>query len=267
MMKRFITRASGIAMACALLAFAEPVMPVAHSGSAVRGVSGSPGFITYNWSGYADYTSKPFTNVVGQWRVPTATCLGINDEAHVFWVGLDGWNSGTVEQGGTIAFCSLGKPLYFAWWEMYPTNNFIAVYQVYPGDFISAAVKYSNGTFKISVNDMTTAHLKSFTTIQACQSGLTCSRSSAEWIAEVPTFSDTGGLGNLVEWTNKKGVKTMGFTGCYATSGGVTYPIGGWPGTTGGIYMISHWNTHWLAVPSALGPKGQGFQDYWKAEN
>jgi hypothetical protein len=38
-----------------------------------------------------------------------------------------------------------------------------------------------------------------------------------------------------VEWPNKNGVKRIGFTGCYAISGGVANPIGGWSSMTGGV--------------------------------
>jgi len=51
---------------------------------------------------------------------------------------FDGFNNGTVEQAGTAATCSYGAdptPSYYAWWEMYPTNNIqVAPLNVSPGD-------------------------------------------------------------------------------------------------------------------------------------
>ena len=63
-------------------------------------------------------------------------------------------------------------PSYYAWWEMYPTNDIQIAYGVFPGDFITASVTYASGKFKIVVNDTTTAHRHSFSTTQTCASGL-----------------------------------------------------------------------------------------------
>ena len=42
----------------------------------------------------------------------------------LFWDGLDGFNNGRVEQGGTEAWCYNGAgPFYDTWWEEFPVNN------------------------------------------------------------------------------------------------------------------------------------------------
>src|SRR5690242_2672875 len=59
-----------------------------------------------NWSGYATFNSgTTFTDVQGSWTQPTATCSSKKKTYSSFWVGIDGYNSGTVEQTGTSADC------------------------------------------------------------------------------------------------------------------------------------------------------------------
>ena len=64
-----------------------------------------------NWAGYAD-TSSPFSTVTGSWSEPAVTCGSRGTDA-VFWVGIDGFTSGSVEQDGTFAECSGGNAFYF----------------------------------------------------------------------------------------------------------------------------------------------------------
>ena len=85
-----------------------------------------------NWSGYASINST-FSDVAGSWVQPAATCNGKSTYSS-FWVGLDGYSSSTVEQLGTEADCSHGKPVYYGWWEMFPnvshTISFFTVTRV-----------------------------------------------------------------------------------------------------------------------------------------
>lgn len=67
-----------------------------------------------NWSGYAVLGSS-FTSAQGSWIVPTANCSGVRGEQYAaFWVGLDGYNSDTVEQTGTLSDCQGKTPSYYA---------------------------------------------------------------------------------------------------------------------------------------------------------
>src|ERR1700737_3511496 len=51
-----------------------------------------------NWSGYA-VTGSSFTWAKGSWVVPTAVCSGVTQAQYAsFWVGIDGYNSSSVEQ-------------------------------------------------------------------------------------------------------------------------------------------------------------------------
>jgi hypothetical protein len=136
-----------------------------------------------NWSGYAD-TGSGFTSVSAGWTEPTATCTSTTSLA-AFWVGIDGFSSGSVEQDGTLIECSGGTPFYFTWWEMYPSNDIQVVGDTLaPGDKISASVVRSGDSYTLKLTDSTHS-ANSFTTTQSCS----CDNSSAEWIAEAPSGS------------------------------------------------------------------------------
>ena len=59
-----------------------------------------------NWSGYAVTSGNgSFTSVSSSWVEPMGTCRSGNQYSS-FWVGLDGYNSGSVEQTGSEVDCS-----------------------------------------------------------------------------------------------------------------------------------------------------------------
>jgi hypothetical protein len=137
-----------------------------------------------NWSGYAD-TGSGFTKATGKWIEPSASC-GSSTSLAAFWVGIDGLNSNSVEQDGTLIECSGGTAFYYTWWEMFPTNDVQVVGETLrPGDAITASVVRSGTSYKLSVTD-STHPADSFSTTQSCSD---CSNSSAEWIAEAPSSS------------------------------------------------------------------------------
>jgi hypothetical protein len=143
-----------------------------------------------NWSGYATYPSKPsktkFTAVHGSWTQPSVTC-STGTQYAAFWVGLDGYNSSTVEQIGTDSDCVNGTATYYAWYEMYPAYPVdlpTGTYPVAPGDTITADVTYdpSSDMFVLDLADGTKW------TYSTEQSSPTHPRLlSAEWIAEAPS--------------------------------------------------------------------------------
>ena len=60
-----------------------------------------------NWAGYA-VVGSDVSDVVGTWIQPAVTCS--SQTAYVAtWVGIDGYSSDTVEQTGTLAYCSGGS--------------------------------------------------------------------------------------------------------------------------------------------------------------
>ncbi len=142
-----------------------------------------------NWSGYAvTGANGSFNSVSASWTEPTATCSGSAKYAS-FWVGLDGYNSNSVEQTGTDSDCSGRTGQYYGWYEMYPAFPVNFSNTVRPGDAMSASVTFSGtSTYTLVLHDATQNWTQ---TITKNQSGL--ARSSAEVITEAPS-SNSGVL-------------------------------------------------------------------------
>src|SRR6185369_254890 len=136
-----------------------------------------------NWSGYAA-TTGTYTSVSASWTEPTGTCSG-SAKYSSFWVGLDGYNSNSVEQTGSEVDCSGRTALYYSWYEMFPAAPVNYTNTVRPGDHFTASVTFSGtSTYTLKLSDTTQGW--SHTTVKN-QSGL--SRSSAEVITEAPSSS------------------------------------------------------------------------------
>ncbi len=141
-----------------------------------------------NWAGYAVYSTLPktkFRAVQATWVQPKITCAA-KPAWMTFWVGLDGWTNGNVEQAGSEAYClsSSGPPIYNIWWEVYPNYTIQIVQTINPGDTINAIVMYNpaNNTITMSVKDVTTG--QSFVHNEVCTGQFTCPRTSAEIVTE-----------------------------------------------------------------------------------
>jgi hypothetical protein len=155
---------------------------VAHGGPANAATTST------NWSGYAA-TGRTFTSVSASWTEPTGTCSG-SAKYSSFWVGLDGYNSSTVEQTGSEVDCSGRTPEYYSWYEMYPAYPVNFSNTVRPGDHFTGSVTFNGGssyTLKLSDTTRGWSH-----TINASLSG--AANSSAEVIAEAPCCTARGGI-------------------------------------------------------------------------
>jgi hypothetical protein len=218
---------------------------------------------SFNWSGYAVETAAgTVTHAKGSWIVPAIprdSCAGTNQYAS-FWVGIDGFNSNTVEQIGTDSDCQNGQPTYYAWYEFYPRPGFIInSLKINPGDIITAEVGYLPSTrqFTVSLTDVTTGQRFSTSTRVG-----SANRSSAEWIAEAP--SGAGGVLPLADF----GTVDYGYDyttvvdTCDATVSGTTGPIGKFGSQVVQIKMVSSSGVD-KAVPSDLSPDGTSFFDQW----
>jgi hypothetical protein len=106
--------------------------------------------------------------------------LGGPSTAGAFWVGLDGYNSTSVEQLGADSDCNGTIPSYYAWYEMYPNPSVMLPNTVKPGDALTAWTSFSGSQFTLSIKDSTQGWMFS-----QPESG-SFSRSSAEVIAEAP---------------------------------------------------------------------------------
>jgi hypothetical protein len=200
-----------------------------------------------NWSGYAD-TSETFSTVTGSWTEPSATCTSATSLA-AFWVGIDGYNSASVEQDGTLIECYQRTAYYFTWWEMYPSNAIQVVGQTLSaGDSITASVVRSGTSYTLKVTDSThTAN--SFSTTQTCSS---CANSSAEWIAEAP--SGSSGIYPLSDF------HSWSLTGATVSTSAGSGVISTFPDDE--ITMIDS-SSRVEATPGALNSSGSGFGVTW----
>jgi hypothetical protein len=143
-----------------------------------------------NWSGYAVTGGDgSFRSVSSSWTEPAATCDDNGDEYAAFWVGLDGFNSDSVEQTGTDSDCDAGTPDYYGWYEMYPADPVYFSNPVQPGDSMSASVTFTGtDTYTLTLTDNTQGWTQTET---ENESGL--ANSSAEIITEAPS-SESGPL-------------------------------------------------------------------------
>lgn len=207
---------------------------------------------SFNWSGYADINKTDYSNVTANWREPKVSCTK-EDRVAAFWVGIDGYNSSTVEQDGTIAQCFEGKAHYYTWWEMYPANDIQVVgTSVKAGDKITSTVSRTGTSYTLTVTDTTTKH-NNVKTTQTCTTSGGCANSSAEWIGEAPT-GPTGEV-PLAQFG------TWQVTHAWAIAGSTTSGISGFPDSE--ITMIDSTGTYALAAPGKLSDKGHDFTDTW----
>jgi Peptidase A4 family len=217
---------------------------------AVKNVTAAASF---NWSGYADTATKnqTFTKVSGAWTTPSVTC-NAEDQITSNWVGLDGFNSNTVEQLGTISWCFQNAPVYFTWYEMFPAGTVEVGTALKPGDKISASVTRTGTSYALKLTDSTTAG-NNISVTKTCALA-TCVDTSAEWISERPSFS----IG-IVPQAHYNAFK---LTSGSVTANGKTTTIGAGPGVNS-ITMIDATQTYNLNTVSAL-TGGNAFSTTWK---
>lgn len=218
-------------------------------------------FTSRNWDGYITVPSPvktDFNFIKATWVQPKVTCNAAQAWT-VFWVGIDGWYDGTVEQGGSSAYCAKkgGTPEYDLWWEMFPTNSIQITKTAHAGDKITASVTYTPSTkvFKIVVQDLT-SHV-SFTKNEKCSSSTTCNRSSTDTITE-----DVGrfGSGNYFPLAN---YGTMGYTGINVKDvAGHSGSISATAWKNGAVTEKSGGITY--ATVSPLSAGGTAFKTTWK---
>jgi hypothetical protein len=215
-----------------------------------------------NWSGYAVEGSS-FTKALGSWTVPTVNCSKTPNTYSSFWVGIDGWTSSTVEQNGTDSDCDGSSPSYYAWYEFYPNPSYeITSVSVSPGNHISASVTYSGSEFTITLTNETTG--KSYSKSSKVSGA---KRSSAEWIAEAPCCTRSGGILPLSDF----GTVYFGddYTGVSSTNDATDSSVSGAIGAFGSnVYesiMVSTSGAN-EAVPSSLTSDGTSFSVVWDSE-
>ncbi len=171
--------------------------PHQHRPADIRNHRVDGSYESTNWSGYA-VTGSNFTQVTGSWIVPASTCAPESSaEYAAFWIGIDGWNSSSVEQTGTDSDCSNGTPSYYAWYEFYPQPSYYAgrMTNLKPGDVMTASVTYNSSKEEFTATITDTTSGATFSTTYTPNRRNTAARSSAEWIAEAPS----GSVGRKIE--------------------------------------------------------------------
>jgi hypothetical protein len=219
----------------AVVKHAPPARLIGHSNS-------------LNWSGYASFNST-FSDVKGSWTQPSATCNGKSTYSS-FWVGLDGYNSSTVEQLGTEADCSHGKPVYYAWWEMFPNvSHMIGAFTVTPGVSYTAEVQsVGGGNFTLTLSGGGNNPFTLTTSL-----GLDPSLSSAEWIAEAPSMCAKSC--RELPLTN---FGTVNFSGASANGSAINSSAWSFDPLT----MVTGGGSV-KAAPTSLNPTGSAFSVTW----
>jgi hypothetical protein len=223
-----------------------------------------------NWAGYAD-TNDTYNSVASSWTEPTVNCsnssaglnslfgltslLGGPGAASAFWVGLDGYNSSSVEQLGTDSDCDSGTPSYYAWYEMYPNPSvqLPSQYPVQPGDKMTALVAANSAgtSFTLEIKDATAGW-----TFSTTQTGSGFARSSAEVIAEAPSsctllFCSEVPLADFgqINYSGSSVIDAAGTKGSLASF------------NADDITMSDNGTT--LATPSSLSSDGSSFSVTW----
>ncbi|MGB2602224.1 MAG: G1 family glutamic endopeptidase [Candidatus Sulfotelmatobacter sp.] len=216
-----------------------------------------------NWSGYA-VTGSSFTSAKGSWIIPTVNCSKTPNTYSSFWVGIDGWTSSTVEQTGTDSDCNGSRASYYAWYEFYPAGSvLISGVPVSPGNKMSAQVVYTGTEFTITITNETTG--KSFSKSSTVRGA---ARSSAEWIAEAPCCTRSGGILPLADF----GIVDLGddYTGITstndATDSSITGPISDFGTAVNEAIMVNGSTGADEAVPSSLTTDGSSFTVTWDSE-
>jgi hypothetical protein len=193
-----------------------------------------------NWAGYVN--TVPTTargsiyEVTSEWYTPTVTCGSApsGGSYQVSWVGIDGYGTGTVEQVGTLSYCSTtgATPGYYSWWEFAPYNSVQLYASISGGDFVQAYVLYNPaacvsgvcGIYTLSFADLSAGTSFSVTGDPAtCNSSGFCEGGvdgSAECISEAPSGFGYSGITPVADY------KSTTFYACADTIGSSFAGIG-----------------------------------------
>lgn len=145
------------------------------------------------WSGYVAMSNlilrqSSVTFVNGSWTVPSINSTAYDAYAAI-WIGVGGYNEGSLIQTGVELQCVNGVVSYYAWYEFLPSRAIrIPDFEIMPGDKITASVELidqSNNIWAVQISDETRG--ESVTKNFLYRS----SRLSAEWVVEAPQVNGT----------------------------------------------------------------------------
>jgi hypothetical protein len=214
-----------------------------------------------NWSGYAvTGANGSVSDVKGSWIVPPAppqalVCPSSGIQYASFWVGIDGYDTNTVEQIGTDSDCQNGSAVYYAWYEFYPHYPVNLPLAIHPGDTISAEVSYSGGKFTVWIEDITTGK-----TWMGSQKMPDAKRASAEWIVEASGGQPLANFGSVTF-----GSFSLPCEATVTTLGGTSDLIGSAPLASSlvEITMVAS-NGTTMSQPSGISQDETSFTATWK---
>lgn len=220
---------------------------------------------SYNWSGVVDttstksYGSTSIYYVLTEYVVPVASqAYGACTGGSVYsssWVGIDGWGSNDVLQGGTEsdAWCLLGvrTTTYYAWYEWYPSGAVkISSLPVSAGDDMFVEVWSTSATsgHAYLVNYNTN---QSVTITFSAPSGTQLIGNSAEWVVERPTVGNSyATLTNYIsDYFSSASAASFGGTAYYPASSAAI-----------GVTMLDN-NGKPISYPTLLGSYAIWLQD------
>jgi peptidase A4-like protein len=148
-------------------------------------------FYSTNWSGYvAD--NRTFNSASGTWQMPEANCSAVKGQKETvatFFIGLDGFNSGTVEQTGVDAICIGKTEFYEPWYEFYPEAAVFSNNPVSPRDNLTADVSVSSDGSTVTTTLSDPDQGWTLTSPEHSTAGLALN--SADWIVESPAHALT----------------------------------------------------------------------------
>jgi peptidase A4-like protein len=190
------------ALALALAAPATSASAQANASAATCGPGGPPYVnsqcITQNWAGLLAIGSGPYSEVIAYWKQPSTTVSYGAYEATSVWVGLGGGAAGdpipvqvgTVMTTGLLGLTTSLKPHYYGVYETPATGGAITIsnFTVNPGDQMAASILYIYGGYNLLLDDITTGHYWSPSSIQG-----NWPLNTAEAIVEAPAY-DNGKL-------------------------------------------------------------------------
>jgi hypothetical protein len=200
-----------------------------------------------NWAGYVA-EGDTYTGVHGSWVVATPSDTDSTSvAADATWVGIGGVSSHDLIQAGTQAIVQDGVVEYEAWFETLPDYQTKLPIAVHGGDSVSVSLSETspdNWLLVFSNNTTGKTYQKNIS--------YSSSRSSAEWIEEMPI----GGTGRVLGYLPLDNFGTAYFTNAGATVNGTTESLTETGATP--LAMYAHYGDA-LATPSVLGSDGKSF--------
>jgi hypothetical protein len=228
-------------------------------GRTARAISGTTALQSFNWSGYAQSDANgTYKAVEDTWTVPTVTKLA-GSQYSSDWVGVGGFNDGTLVQAGTEADNVGGTVKYDAWTEILPAAEVVIPgLTIKPGNKIKTTVQETSaGVWKMTVQDVTTGK-SGGRTVHYSSSG-----ASVEAIHERPciadgctSVSDLAALAKTTNVTLDPGELSTAAPGTPVYRPLLKLATGA---TLNEISMINNAGTAVIAAPSSADTDGDGF--------